>query len=358
MINNCKTGIYIHIPFCSKKCAYCSFYSLCDLSKREFYIDALKQDIESFFKEKTKVDTVFFGGGTPSLLKEGIKDILKSIKSSIQLDKNAEITLEANPETVDISSLEMYRAAGINRISFGVQSFVEDELDILSRIHSASKAEEALKNAKKAGFENISADLMLAIPNQTKDSLLHSIEKALACSVTHLSLYSLKIEEGTHLHKIKDRLCLANEDEEWEMYDTACQTLKKAGFKHYEISNFCLEGYECKHNKKYWDLSSYIGFGPSAHSYFKGKRFYCNSTLEQYINNQNIICDEPCDNKTEYIMLGLRTSDGIDISRLPCEKQSFIKMLIKNEYAQIKGQRLILTHRGMWVSNSIISQLI
>ncbi|MBE6904036.1 MAG: radical SAM family heme chaperone HemW [Ruminococcaceae bacterium] len=353
-----KTGIYVHIPFCSKKCAYCSFYSLCDLSKREFYIDALKKDIEGFFKTKTQVDTIFFGGGTPSLLKTGIKDILKSIKKSTEVSENAEITLEANPETVDEKDLEMYREAGINRISFGVQSFVENELNMLSRIHNASKAEKVLKNARKAGFENISADLMLAIPNQTKDSLLYSVEKAVECEINHLSLYSLKIEKGTALYEAKDSLVLADEEAEWEMYSLACQKLKDFKFKHYEISNFCFDGFECQHNKKYWNLSSYIGFGPSAHSYFDNKRFFCNSTLEEYINGTNIICPEDTDIKSEYIMLGLRTSDGIDISALDNSKQSFIKRLIQNKYAKINKNRLILTEKGMWVSNSIISELI
>ena len=358
-----KAGIYVHIPFCLSKCGYCNFFSVTDKELTEKYLKALTEEIGG---KKGNADSIFFGGGTPTVMEYKIIDILSVINKSFIIYGNSEITVEANPETVTKELLTAYWKAGINRISFGVQSFCDNELAALSRIHTAKKAKEAVILAKEAGFTNINIDLMLNIPFQTEKSLLYSLDEAVKSEATHISIYSLKLEKGTPMYSKKDSLSLKDEDAEWEMYKSACEFLRENGFWHYEISNFAREGFECRHNLKYWTLSPYIGFGVSAHSYYGGKRFYNASDFDKYFKKTAYIEDEASDFFEEYIMLGLRLSDGISIKKalqLAGKEESVkllktIEMLRKNGYANLTGDNLSLTEKGFWVSNSIITELL
>lgn len=362
-------GIYLHVPFCKQKCPYCDFYSLCDLSLKEQYVDALVKAIEFYSDKKRVVDSVYFGGGTPSLLSvDEIGKILQTIKCKFNL-KSPEITLEANPSSVSTTFFEGILKAGVNRLSLGVQSFNDQELSLLGRLHDKEKAETAIKTAKEVGFENISADLMIGVSNQTKESLINSIEKLSKLEVNHVSSYLLKIEKDTPYFKMEDSLNLPDDDEMANLYLLAVETLKKYGYQQYEISNFSKNGFESRHNLKYWKLEEYLGLGPAAHSFYNGQRFYFDRKLKSFLamaENKKFIPthDEKVNLKEEYIMLSLRLSDGIskrgatsfgvDFEELLSKSTAFIKA----GYMVFDGERLFFTPKGFLVSNTIISRLI
>ena len=294
MINK-SLGIYIHIPFCERKCRYCDFLSFsANEGKKKKYVDALIREIRASEFSGRKADTVFFGGGTPSVLTaEDTVRIMEAVRETFMPDTDTdgdgngnapEITTECNPKTVTPEKLAAYRKAGINRISFGLQSADVKELKLLGRIHSFTDFEESLNAAKEAGFENINADLMMGLPGQRAGDLMKTLEKVCDMGLKHISLYSLILEEGTPLaDNIAGFPPLPDEDEERRMYHEAVSFLENRGFHRYEISNFAKKGFECRHNLKYWDLDEYMGFGIGAASFAGGRRFSNTKDFEEYV---------------------------------------------------------------------------
>jgi oxygen-independent coproporphyrinogen-3 oxidase len=364
------TGIYIHVPFCLRKCPYCDFYSVAyDADLAERYVQAVCRNIESHGNDGISADTVYFGGGTPSLLTaEQVYKILDCVQKNVHL-YNPEITLEANPCSTDCEKLSGWKTAGVNRLSFGVQSADDRQLEFLGRLHDCETAEKAVINAEKAGFDNISCDLMLGLSGQDGESLDFTLDRLLSLPISHLSAYMLKIEQGTAFDRDEIRNVTADEDEMCDLYLRLCDRMKSMGWEHYEISNFAKNGRRSRHNMKYWTLAPYIGIGSAAHSYYKGKRTACPKNLHDFINSsvqKNVLTDEQPDRLEEYIMLSLRISDGISKERLAdmagedyAERLfSAADMLKKNGLAQIDGDRLSLTDRGFLLSNSIIVYLL
>lgn len=340
-----KAGLYFHIPFCRSKCPYCDFYSVkYQPSEAENYIDLLCREMKKYDGE---FDTVYFGGGTPSILEPTmLVRILDEARRRFTILPGAEITVECNPSKELSRDFSIYAEAGVNRISIGMQSAVNKERFALGRSAGAAEVARTVNDAKKNGINNISVDVMLATPKQTLDSLDETFEFIDEMNVTHISAYMLKLEEGTRFFEMKDRLALPDEDTVCEMYLKTIDSLKALGFTQYEISNFAKPGFESRHNLKYWLLDDYLGIGKTAHSLWQGKRFF-------YDENMQIINDGYGGGDEEKIMLGLRLNKGVDASLIKADCSSFIKAGLMSES---KG-RLSLTAKGMLVSNSIISQL-
>ena len=271
------TGIYIHIPFCKSKCPYCDFYSFkADEQTKDSYLKAVLFCLEGYRdKINGSIDTVYFGGGTPSFFGgERIKAVLSYIKNNYRLMRDAEITVECNPSSVDEALVKCLSESGVNRISMGMQSAVDKERAVLGRLSDREKIRECIRLFRLYGINNISLDLMLGIPYQSEESLRESIEFVSSTDVSHVSAYMLKIEEDTDFHRLRDTLALPDEDEVCELYLYAVRELGKRGYSQYEISNFSKNGYESRHNLRYWHCEEYLGVGPSAHSFLDGKRFY------------------------------------------------------------------------------------
>lgn len=345
-------GLYIHVPFCLSKCPYCDFYSttFSDITA-ERYAAAVVRNLKRYDEP---FDTVYFGGGTPILLSGFIGDILRAVN----IASNAEITAEANPCLCTEEKLSELRRAGVNRISIGVQSLCDDELSALGRRHTAKEAEAAVLSSYEAGFENISADLMLATPKQTPDSLRRTIDRLAALPISHVSAYLLKIEPNTPFGKNPPELSLG-EDETADLYLAAVKQLEKAGFLQYEISNFAKTGKESCHNLKYWRREEYLGIGPAAHSFYGGKRFAVPRDITQFIENERQpeeLTDGAPDEFEERIMLGLRLSEGIP-EELWKPLETALPFIPRNYY-RIYGGRLSLTAEGFLLSNEIISLLL
>lgn len=344
-------GLYIHVPFCVRKCRYCDFFSVTDISLAESYVRSVIRNISAL---KESFSTVYFGGGTPSLLSA---EQISSILSAAEIKSGAEVSMEVNPGTAGESYFREIKAAGVNRISFGIQSFNDKELSALGRIHKASEAVSAVFSAGKAGFENISGDIMLAVPFQTENSLRETLEKAVSLPLTHISAYLLKVEEGTPLSKDRALLeALPSEDETADMYLETVDFLEDHGFEQYEISNFSKNGFECRHNLKYWRCEEYRGIGVSAHGFANGERYRCGDTIESFINSplqRNIPTGKGGDPE-ERAMLALRiTKEGIPVTMFPSlEKRS--EQLIKSGLARLENGFLKLTPKGCLVSNQII----
>ncbi len=369
MIMNNNLGIYVHIPFCVRRCPYCDFYSCTsDGCVKSEYVNALIADIKGYKDRMLSADSVYFGGGTPtSLTSAQLVGILSAIKESFSLSDDCEITTEANPCTVDFEYLCEIRKAGFNRISFGVQSAVDSELLSLGRLHSYKQAENAVLQAKKAGFDNISCDLMIGVLGQTSDTLAYSVDKLCSLPITHISAYMLKIEDGTPYDCDRIRNSIASDDTQADFYLSAVKRLAENGFEQYEISNFCKNGRVSRHNMKYWELCDYIGFGPSAHSFFDGKRFYNERDVKGYITDRNAVCrveDNNPDALCEYTMLSLRLSKGISREKYVSLGGSLKKLdslsakLVEAGLAKSDGDILSLTPEGFLLSNSIILELL
>ncbi len=362
-------GIYIHIPFCSKKCPYCDFYSVCfDDNLAERYTDALIFSIKSYKSQNLSADTLYFGGGTPNLLGEKrIARIVSAVKEGFSLCENAEITMEANPETFCNQDISAFAKAGVNRLSFGLQSANKNELLHLGRTHTPEQVIKCIELANKSGINNVSLDLMLGIEGQTLESLEKSIDFCKNSGATHISAYLLKIEPGTPFYKKQELLDLPDEDESAEFYEFACTELKNAGYKQYEISNFAANGLISRHNTKYWLCEEYLGFGASAHGFFNAERYFYERSIEGFIENPlKTVSDGQGGSYEEAFMLGLRLSDGIDISQF--EKKyslSFsddfyreVEKFSKAGLMQREENRIFITKKGFLVSNSIIADLI
>jgi len=333
------SGLYIHIPFCRRKCTYCDFYLITNLNVIEKFVSNLLIEIKLLGAKypDEKFDTIFFGGGTPSLLPAvQLKKIIGELSNNFNVSENSEITIEANPEDFIDADFSEYKSTGINRFSFGVQSFVNDELKFLTRMHTAEQAENVIRECRKL-FDNVSCDIIYSLPNQKKENLEYSLNKVIELGIPHVSAYTLIFEEQTKLYTLlKKNIVTQNEDSlEAELYSFVSDFLMQNGFNHYEVSNYAKPGYESKHNLKYWSYENYIGLGPSAHSLYNGKRWNNYRDIVKYnvtiqsnllpIENE-IILDEKM-MKMEFIMLALR-STGVNFDRY----KKFFKKNFNEEY--------------------------
>lgn len=366
MIN--KIGIYVHIPFCESKCIYCDFASSVENEKIiEKYFDSLIEEINSC-EYVGRVETIYFGGGTPSCVNPRyIQKILTCINQKFYVEKNAEITIECNPNSATFDKLKEYKTYGFNRISFGVQSLHDEMLKLIGRRHNSTQVFEALSNAQKAGFENISADLLIGLPDQKKSDLIEDAQKLINQKVKHISAYMLQIEENTVLfQKIKKgEIILPSEEYCVEMYNALVDFLEKNGVNRYEISNFCRDGWFSRHNLNYWKLGQYLGFGLSAHSYFDGKRFANSRDMIDYLNRKGIFSEEITTQEhiEEMIMLGLRCREGVDISKLKklgydIKNNAYYAKFIKEKIIFLDKNILHLNPKYYGVSNTIICDLL
>lgn len=369
-----SVGIYLHIPFCKQKCNYCDFCSSPSfIDKADEYTDALLKEIDTYKSaDKIYVDSVFFGGGTPSILpSEQFIKIVEKLNEIFFIGNDAEITLEANPKTLTAEKLEVYKKCGVNRLSIGMQTIHENELKKLGRIHNFEDFLTSFRIARNAGFDNINIDLMYGIPEQTVESFKKTLETVISLSPEHISCYGLIIEENTPFYELKGTLNLPKENDELDMYDACVNELSIAGYRHYEISNYSKEGYICRHNMKYWTLDEYIGFGISAHSFYNGRRYYNKSDFGEYISSN---CLNYRQNETdfigidynEYIMLRLRISDGIVFREFKdifgfdfrAGREELLKRYVEAGYAVYSDNSFFLTDKGFYLSNAIISTLI
>jgi len=353
------SGLYIHIPYCVKKCNYCDFYSIGGSNTvSEEYVDAVIREIKKYGDIQYK--TVYFGGGTPSLLSP---QQVGRILCEADVLPGAEITLEANPETVTMQKLISYRQMGVNRISFGVQTANKKSLETLGRIHSSQKVAEAFENAKKAGFKNISGDVMLGLPNYTYKELDDTVELLHKLGATHVSSYMLKIEQGTPF-AVNTPANIPDDDQMSDFYLYACKKIESLGYKQYEISNFAMDGYQSQHNNIYWNLENYIGIGPSAHSCLNGKRFYYPRDLHSFITDPQTIADGEVD-ADEYIMLSLRLKNGLNLVELKekwgkeLSPLQFKKLeILKNQgYITFENNTVSLTPKGFLIENAISCEI-
>ncbi len=370
-------GIYIHIPFCLSKCAYCDFYSRTG-AKGEYdeYAAAITKHIaEAQMRDSAYlVDSIYFGGGTPTAIGErNLIKILSAVGKSFNVAEDCEITVEANPNTITVRGLKKLRRAGVNRISFGMQSSDSAELRCLGRTHTFSDVERAVEAARSAKITNISLDLMYGIPLQTLESWLNSLDAALSLSPTHISCYSLKLEAGTPLAERPETLDLPSDDVQADMYLAAVARLSDEGFIQYEISNFAREGFPSRHNKKYWNLGEYWGFGPSAHSLIGKKRFSYIRDTSRYvhaISKGDEVIDKidtinTAERAGEYVMLMLRTTEGISPEVLEKRYLTYFdemeKVLLsyhKTGHTDFDGLSWRLTPEGFLISNRIIGDVL
>lgn len=362
-------GLYIHIPFCKKKCAYCDFYSLSAESLHENYINALYEQMKNLSRVYSDrfFDTVYIGGGTPTILDADLlKKLLNSVWQFFNVDKSAEFTIEANPATVDERKLETLLSGGVNRLSIGCQSAVESELKVLGRSHGFSDFVQTYKLARSAGFKNISVDLMYALPDQTPETFKYSLESVAALSPEHLSLYGLKIEPNTLFYKNRDILAFPDEDEFCQMYLDAGKYLNSVGYSKYEISNFAKAGFESRHNIKYWKMQDYLGLGPGAHSFIEGRRYAYTRDTVGYINavndmrepersEESVISDN--DLLNEEFMLNMRLTEGYELSDRLSVDNDKLSLFEKYGYIERHGNNIRFTDRGFLISNYLLSEL-
>lgn len=370
-------GIYLHIPFCVSRCSYCDFYSTTELDLRDKFTQALVEEIRLFgeqVKERYKIDTIYFGGGTPSLLSaRQMENIFRQINSTFEIIENSEITLEANPGTIDLEYIKEYRNMGINRISFGVQSFDDKELKILNRIHSSKEAIESYHKIREIGFDNVSLDLIYGIPSQTVETWESNLKIIKSLEPEHISAYNLIYEKGTKMETLLQNKVFDPMDEEVEeqLFLKTSDFLEESGYEHYEVSNFAKPGFQSRHNSKYWKHIPYFGFGPSAHSFQNNERYWNFSNLAKYfksiddgklpIQNREIL--DKNDLLIEKIMLSFR-SEGLDLQQIKDEFNIDLKSVINNhltkysDYFLIDNNKFILKKKGYFVLNEILVSLI
>lgn len=364
------TGVYIHVPFCLRKCPYCDFYSGVYSSRTAGeYVEAVVRNIQALSDKKIECDTIYFGGGTPSLLSAAQLEAIISACANAFTLVSPEITVECNPSSVDDEKLCGYRSAGADRLSFGVQSSDNKNLSWLGRLHDFPQAQKAVESGVKAGFENISCDIMLGLAGQTHDSLEADIKRFVQLPIQHISAYMLKIEQGTAFDCDEIRSACADEDTLCELYLQTVSQLAEHGFEQYEISNFAKKGFESRHNLKYWHDEEYIGIGPAAHSYFGCERYCCPPDTADFIASpvqKKVITDPSPDRLDEYIMLGLRLTEGISLDEVVRRGGDHLISNIKRCSAlwqkhglcSLDGEKLTLTPQGFLLSNELIAELI
>lgn len=356
---------YIHIPFCKRKCHYCSFVSGIDIKEQFAYIDTLKSEIKQRYKNE-ELKTIYFGGGTPSLLDSSL---LKETLSLFTYSIDSEITIEINPETATIEKLSGIKKAGFNRISLGVQTFSDEILKSIGRNHTQNTIYEAIENIKNCGFNNVSIDLIYGLPNQTKKLFKEDLKKAISLDIQHISTYGLKIESDSYFGKNKPNN-LPNDEEQAEMFLLLCDFLKQNNFEHYEISNFAKTGYKSNHNCAYWKNKNYYGFGLNASGYEKNIRYKNISNFETYLQNPLLREDEELLSQQETmeneIFLALRLKEGVNIKELNKKysinfEEKYNKIIKKYtdlNLLQINAGKCSLTENGILLSNDIMSEFL
>lgn len=373
-----RLGIYIHIPFCASKCSYCDFYSLsgCEHIMPD-YQDALIAHLnESSDAIKSyEVDTVYFGGGTPSFYgADRLIEIFNTLKLNGNVRLDAEVTVECNPDSMSLSMLKELRQEGFNRLSIGVQSADNDLLKLIGRRHNFQQAVNAVRDARRAGFDNVSVDLMYGLPSQRKADWAETLAKVIELHPEHISCYGLKLEPGTRMYKeYNGSAIMPDDDEQADMYSYAAEMLRRYGYYHYEVSNFCAPGFASRHNLKYWNLGDYMGFGPGAHSCIGNQRYSYVRDLKKYIAavyRDTSIVDEysnidPLERAVEYVMLAMRTANGISEydyrTRCQCDWRPIEKTLRafeKKGWAELKEERWHFTVPGFLISNQLIGILL
>ena len=371
-------GIYIHIPFCKRRCIYCDFFSTTQSEKKPTYIHALCQELEirKDYLQGEDIETIYLGGGTPSQLSlEELESIFTTIYNIYKVKEDAEITLEANPDDLTTAYISKLRRLPINRISMGIQTFQEETLKLLHRRHTAQQAIEAFQRCRNAGFQNISIDLMYGLPNETLETWREDLKKALSLYPEHISAYHLIYEEGTALWNLREQRQVEEADEELSvtLFKTLIDELTQAGYQHYEISNFCLPGLHSRHNSSYWTGKKYLGCGPSAHS-FNGLSSQWNvASLEAYLNGMSLGKPdyeiEELDLYTRYndfVITSIRTCRGMSLSHLHTEYGEELyryclrmaKSYLEQGLLEKKGDNLKLTPKGIFISDGIMSDLL
>ena len=377
-----KLGLYIHIPFCKRKCNYCDFISFSGKQELiEKYIDSLKKEINNYKinKEEYLIETIYFGGGTPSFIESKyIIEVLQELKQKFNVSKNAEITIEINPGTVDEQKLQDYYNSGINRISFGLQSTKSELLKLVGRIHTYSSFLDAYNLAREMGFKNINVDLMIGLPVQTLEDVQKDLERITELKPEHISVYSLIVEEETAIEqKINNKeLYLPSENLERKMYWEVKNTLEEKGYKHYEISNFAKPKFESKHNLSCWNQEEYIGFGLAAHSYIDNKRYSNTEELEKYIVRVDVLGDPQIktiheiqskeDQMKEYMLLSLRKIEGVKISDFKNRfvdnpiyiYRELLNKLVTQELIEIDIDSIKLTNKGIDLANIVWEEFV
>ena len=371
-------GIYIHIPFCKRRCIYCDFFSTIQSEKKPTYIHALCQELEmrKNYLEGEEIETIYLGGGTPSqLTEEELNEIFTSLYNIYKVKEDAEITLEANPDDLTPEYVSMLRRLPINRISMGIQTFQEETLKLLHRRHTARQAIEAFQRCREAGFRNISIDLMYGLPGETLDTWKEDLQQAIALHPEHISAYHLIYEEGTALWKLRDEHQVEEADEDLSvtLFKNLIDELKQAGYQHYEISNFCLPRLHSRHNSSYWTGKKYLGCGPSAHSFNGSSRQWNIASLDNYLKgiasgkpNYEI---EELDLYTRYndfVITSIRTCWGMSLSRLRSEYSEELyryclrmaKSHLEQGVLEIEEDTLRLTQEGIFISDGIMSDLL
>lgn len=377
--NTMATGLYIHIPFCASRCIYCGFYSTVPRktssarSLRSRYIDAMCKEIKQY---KTRLSTIYFGGGTPSqLTPDELGKIFTTIDEHFQLSQQnkwpSEITLECNPDDITEKFCEGIKNLPINRISMGVQTFSDERLAFLHRRHNAAEVYAAIERLRAIGIDNLSIDLMFGFPDETIEEWKADVEKAIALNVEHISAYSLMYEENTPLYKLLENRKVKQIDEELyrTMYEYLIDELEKAGYNHYEISNFAKPGYESKHNSSYWENIPYIGIGASAHSYnIKTRRWNIanikeyTEAIEQNLQPYEVEYIDADKHYNDAIVTALRTKKGLDISNFPLEYRQYfmknVKPFLENGQIKMNGNNFYISRKGLYVSDAIMVELI
>lgn len=373
-------GIYIHIPFCESQCYYCAFYSAVERDDvYDTYLEALIREIEIRAGEISSavVDSIYFGGGTPSLFGAArIATLIETCRRLFTITADCEITVEANPSSLSVWDYAEYRTAGVTRLSLGVQSFCNRQLQRAGRLHTASEAVQAVRRAFRAGFDNISIDLMYGLPEQSAASFRQNLLTAVHLPVSHISVYGLTIEEGTYFGRLQERgrLTLPSESDEWQMYQAMCRILPHYGFERYEIANFARHGKRSRHNQKYWHYLSYMGIGAAATSYLGNRRCTNVPDWKQYVKGAATghLCYEietltEMQQVEEYIFMHLRTREGVDLSAFADRfgkrleywyPRNTVEKMLTNGYLAQNGEHLHLTARGMALANQVMSRFI
>ena len=370
-------GIYIHIPFCKKKCNYCNFFSVVSKRYKEEYLQALSKEIElqKKYLNGEIIETIYFGGGTPSILdSEEISNIINRLSKFFHFKDNVEITLEANPDDINNKKLKELKSTEINRLSIGVQSFFDDDLKYLGRIHNSEQAKNSIKRAQDAGFENLTIDFIYGIPTLSNKKWKENLQKTFELEIPHISAYSLTIEPNTPLEIFirKGKSENINENKSVEQFKILMEQMKSNDFIHYEISNFCKSGYESKHNSNYWKMKKYLGLGPSAHSYDLDSRQWNISSIDKYIefiNNKKLHFEREILTEkqkfNEYVLTSLRTIDGCDLDLIKnkfginyvnhCNSKA--ASFIKDRKLKVENNVMLLTNEGKLFADGISAKL-
>ena len=374
MMETKPIGLYVHIPFCIRKCNYCDFCSVAvSKDKIKSYTDSLISEIESYKCEpKRRINTVFFGGGTPSVLDiDDFERIVLAIREVFEICEDAEFSAEVNPATVTVEKAHSFKRLGVNRVSIGLQSIRENELKILGRIHTCEDFLDTFYTLRAAGIGNINVDLMYGIPEQTEESFSQTLAAVAALDPEHISAYGLIVEEGTPFYRMRHELDLPSEDDEYNMYLSAVSVLGEYGYSHYEISNYAKPGFECRHNLKYWRDEEYIGVGLAAHSYLDGKRYSNTTEFDEYFEGfglkyrkEESVTDGL--DKFEYAMLALRLSEGLSLleyrkifgEEFAKGKEKLLREYVNAGYMDVVDGRIKFTDKGFYVSNTILAELL